>query len=95
MNPKYKSILITAGVLLGIPLMVFLLIVFRDFLNIFFIVILFLTCLGLTSYGLYQVVYEELTERSNLHEQLYHGKSPEVRRWLDFFLDYFGAGELK
>jgi hypothetical protein len=95
MTPKVKTILTVCVIVASFPVLTMLLILFRDYLNIIAIVVLFLTCLGLTVYGLYEVVYEEINRRHKLHEELYFGKSAEVRRWLDFFLDYFGLEELK
>jgi hypothetical protein len=95
MTPKVKSILAVCGIVASFPLLVLLLVLFHDFLYIFIIIVTFFSCLGLTMYGLYEVILEEMTRRSKIHEDLYHGQTPEMRRWLDFFLTYFGDNELK
>jgi hypothetical protein len=95
MTPKVKTILTVCGIVASFPLLALLLILLRDYLNIIAVVILFTSCLGLTGYFLYEEVYEEVTRRQKLHDELYYGKSAEVRRWLDFFLDYFGDEELE
>lgn len=95
MKPQQKSILISFSVVLGLPLTVFLLILFRDFIYLAIFIICCLICLTIGSFAVYEAVHEELTKRSRIHEQLYHGKSPEVRRWLDFFLKYFRLEELR
>ena len=95
MTPKVKTILIVCGIVSFFPISVALLIWLHDFLYLFITVITISSCLVITAYGLYEVVYEEMTRRSRIHEELYHGKSAEVRRWLDFFLKYFGESELK
>lgn len=95
MTPKVKAILTVCGIVIIFPILIILLVLFHDYLNIIAIIILIPACLGLLVVPLYHDVYEELTRRHRMHEELYHGKSAEVRRWLDFFLDYFGDGELK
>ena len=95
MKPEHKSILITSSVVLSFPLTVFLLILFRDFIYLAIFAVTFLASFGIGSYAVYEVIHEEVTRRSRIHEELYHGKSAEVRRWLDFFLKYFGESELK
>ena len=95
MKPEHKSLLLTSSVVLSFPLTVFLLIVFRDFIYVTIFVTTFLASFGIGSYAMYEVIHEEVTRRSRMHEQLYHGKSAEIRRWLDFFLTYFGDKELK
>ena len=95
MSPKVKTILTLCIILIGIPVYATLLVLLRDFINLFIFVVTSLLCLGLTSYGLYEVVFEEMNRRHVMHEQLYHGKSKEVQKWLDFFLDYFGDEELE
>ena len=93
MTPKVKTILTICGIVASFPLLALLLILLRDYLNIIAVIVLFSTCLGLFCYGMYEVLFEEYDRRHNMHEELYHGKSAEVRRWLDFFLDYFGLEE--
>lgn len=95
MKPEHKSLLLTSSVVLLFPLTVFLLIVFRDFIYLTIFIITFLASFSIGSYAVYEVIHEEVTRRSRMHEELYHGKSPEVRRWLDFFLSYFGDKDLK
>ena len=95
MTPKVKTILTVCGIVAMFPILTLLLILLRDYLNIIIIVITFSSCLGIFCYGMYEVLYEEFNRRNRIHEELYHGKSAEVRRWLDFFLTYFGDKELK
>jgi hypothetical protein len=95
MKPEHKSLLLTSSVVLLFPLTVFLLIVFRDFIYLTIFAITFLLSFSIGSYAVYEVIHEEVTRRSRMHEQLYHGKTAEVRRWLDFFLSYFGDKDLK
>jgi hypothetical protein len=95
MKPEQKSLLLTSSVVLLFPLTVFLLIVFRDFIYLTIFAITFLLSFSIGSYAVYEVIQEEVTRRSRMHEQLYHGKTAEVRRWLDFFLSYFGDKDLK
>ena len=95
MKPEHKSLLLTSSVVLLFPLTVFSLIVFRDFIYLTIFAITFLLSFSIGSYAVYEVIHEEVTRRSSMHEQLYHGKTAEVRRWLDFFLSYFGDKDLK
>lgn len=95
MTPKVKTILTVCGIVTIFPILITLLILLHDYLNIIAVVLLFTFCLVLFCYGMYEVFFEEYTRRHLMHEELYHGKSAEVRRWLDFFLDYFGLEELK
>ena len=95
MTPKVKSILTVCGILALFPILTTLLILFHDFLYLFIAITSISSCLGITGYVLYEVVYEEMNKRHVMHEQLYHGRSAEYQRWLDFFLDYFGDEEFK
>ena len=95
MTPKVKTILTVCGIVVMFPILTLLLILLRDYLNIIFIVITFSSCLGIFCYGMYEVLYEEYTKRHKVHEMLYHGKSKEYAKRLDFYLDYFGVGEYK
>jgi hypothetical protein len=95
MTPKVKTILTVCGIVTIFPILTLLLILLRDYLNIISIIILFSACIVLLVVPLYHDIYEELNRRHVIHEQLYYGKSAEVRRWLDFFLDYFGDEELE
>ena len=36
-----------------------------------------------------------MNKRNVIHEDLYYGRSAEVQKFLDFFLDYFGDEEMK
>jgi len=95
MNEKQKTILFVMGTLLSIPFTIWFIVFFRDFLYLIAFVSTTLACIGLTSYGLYEEIYEELTFSHRVHEQLYHGKSKDYAKRLDFFLDYFGDSEYK
>jgi hypothetical protein len=95
MTPKVKTILTVCGIVAIFPILTILLVLLRDYLNIIAVVVLFLTCLGLLVVPLYNDIHEEMNRRHMVHEELYHGKSEEVRKWLDFFLDFFGLEELK
>lgn len=95
MTPKVKTILTVCGIVASFPVLITLLILFRDYLNIIVIFITFSSCIAITCYGLYQEISEELRHRHYVHEMLYHGKSKEYARRLDFYLDYFGVGEYK
>jgi hypothetical protein len=95
MNEKQKSILFVMGTLLSIPFTIWFIVFFRDFLYLFTFIISLVSCIAITAYGLYQIIYEELTIRHRVHEMLYHGKSKEYAKRLDFFLDYFGVSEYK
>ena len=95
MKESHKSLLIVAGTLLSVPLTILFIVLFHDFLYLIAFVSCVLACIGLTGYGLYEEIYEELTFRHHVHEQLYHGKSKDYAKRLDFFLDYFGDSEFK
>ena len=95
MSPKVKTILALCIILISFPALIFLLILLRDFLYLIVFVVTSTLCIGLTGYGLYEVIYEEMNKRHVAHEELYYGRSAEVRRFLDFFLDYFGDEEFK
>jgi len=95
MNEKQKTILFVMGTLLSIPFTIWFIVFFRDFLYLIAFVSTTLACIGLTAYGLYEEIHTEMTFRHRVHEQLYHGKSKEYAKRLDFFLDYFGDSEYK
>jgi hypothetical protein len=95
MTPKVKTVLTVCGIVVLFPAVALLLILLKDFLNLIFVIVLFSSCLGLTTIGLYEVISEEMNRRHVMHEELYYGKSKEVQRWLDFYLDYFGSEELE
>ena len=95
MNEKQKSILFVMGTLLSIPFTIWFIVFFRDFLYLFVFIISSVSCIGITAYGLYKEVHEELSHRHYVHELLYHGKSKEYAKRLDFYLDYFGVSEYK
>jgi hypothetical protein len=95
MNEKQKTILFVMGTLLSIPFTIWFIVFFRDFFYLIAFVSTALACIGLTGYGLYEEIHQELTFRHIIHEQLYHGKSKEYAKRLDFFLDYFGDSEYK
>jgi len=95
MSPKVKTILALCIILISFPALIFLLILLRDFLYLIVFAVTSTLCIGLTGYGLYEVIYEEMNKRHVVHEELYYGRSAEVQRFLDFFLDYFGDEEIK
>lgn len=95
MNEKQKSILFVMGTLLSIPFTIWFIVFFRDFLYLFVFIISSVSCIAIAAYGLYKEIYEELTFRHHVHEMLYHGKSKEYAKRLDFYLDYFGVSEYK
>ena len=83
------------GTLLSIPFTIWFIVFFRDFLYLFVFIISSVSCIAITAYGLYKEIHEELTRHHDIHEFLYHGKSIEYAKRLDFFLDYFGVSEYK
>lgn len=85
MKTSVQSGLIVLG-LLFTPLLVVLL---RDYINIFIVISTFTLSVGLTSYYLYIDIKEELDWKKKQIEMLTHGFDAEKMRFFNFFMNYF------
>jgi len=76
------------GSLIGVPAF---LIYFYDYLNVIVIIVSFTVCFVLTVWNLYHIIYEEISARQKLLDDLYARCHTEMhKKQMKFFIDYFG-----
>jgi hypothetical protein len=92
MNKSHvHTILIMSGIfgsLIGVPAF---LIYFHDYLNALVAIVSSATCLILTGWYMYHTIYEEISARQKLLDDLYSRCHTEMhKKHMKFFIDYFG-----
>ena len=76
------------GSLIGVPAF---LIYFNVYLNAIAAIVSFATCLILTVWYMYHTIYEEISARQKLLDDLYSRCHTEMhKKHMKFFIDYFG-----
>lgn len=91
MNPATKTLLLVAGSVLGIFLVPAVLIMFHDYINAFFAIVLTLACFWLFGYYSYQEFLPEIRRVQLEEEQIIAGfdGDPEKIRFYRGFKKYF------
>lgn len=72
MNPVAKTLLLTMGTILAVFAVPAVLIIFRVYLNVFFAIVLFVTCFVLFGYYMYQELLPEFQQAQLEEEQVMH-----------------------
>ncbi len=87
MNPVAKTLLLTLGTILGVFAIPAVLIVFHDYLNAFFAIVLVLTCFVLFAYYTYQEFLPEFQQAQLEEEQVmarFEGDPEKIRFYRGF-----------
>lgn len=72
MNPVAKTLLLTMGTILAVFAVPAVLIIFRVYLNVFFAIVLFVTCFVLFGYYMYQELLPEFQQAQLEEQQVMH-----------------------
>ena len=72
MNPVAKTLLQTMGTILAVFAVPAVLIIFRVYLNAFFVIVLFMTCFVLFGYYMYQELLPEFQQAQLEEDQVMH-----------------------
>ena len=98
MNPVAKTLLLTLGTILAVFAIPAVLIIFHDYLNAFFAVVLVLTCFVLFAYYTYQEFLPEF-QRAQLEEDeimaRFAGDPEKIRFYRGFKKHFDGDLDLK
>ena len=98
MNPVTKTLLLILGTILAVFAVPAVLIIFRDYLNAFFAVVLVLTCFVLFAYYTYQEFLPEF-QRAQLEEDeimaRFEGDPEKIRFYRGFKKHFDGDLNLK
>jgi hypothetical protein len=90
MNPVAKTLLLTLGTILAVFAVPAVLIICHDYLNVFFAIVLFVTCFVLFGYHTYQEFLPEF-QQAQLEEEIMHrfAGDPEKIRFYRGFKKHF------
>lgn len=91
MNPVTKTLLLTLGTILAVFAVPAVLIVCHEYLNVFFAIVLFVTCFVLFGYYTYQELLPEFRQAQLEEEQVMHrfAGDPEKIRFYRGFKKHF------
>jgi hypothetical protein len=90
MKAKHKAALIVAGVFTALIAAPVLLVLLRDYIYITVILTTFITCLVVTTWGIWEYIYNEIHARDKMIEDLYARCNSEKQRWFTkFYIEYF------
>jgi hypothetical protein len=98
MNPVAKTLLLIMGTILGVFAIPAVLIVFHDYLNAFFAIVLVLTCFVLFAYYTYQEFLPEFQQAQLEEEQVmarFDGDPEKIRFYRGFKKHFDGDLDLK
>ena len=87
MNPVTKTLLLTLGTILAVFAVPAVLIIFHEYLNAFFAIVLVLTCFVLFAYGTYQEFLPEIRQVQLEEEQImarFAGDPEKIRFYRGF-----------
>ena len=87
MNPVTKTLLLILGTILAVFAVPAVLIIFRDYLNAFFAIVLVLTCFVLFAYYTYQEFLPEFQQAQLEEEQIiarFEGNPDKIRFYRGF-----------
>jgi hypothetical protein len=98
MNPVTKTLLLVAGTILAVFAVPAVLIIFRDYLNVFFAVVLVLTCFVLFAYYTYQEFLPEFQQAQLEEDEImarFEGDPEKIRFYRGFKKHFDGELNLK
>ena len=98
MNPVTKTLLLILGTILAVFAVPAVLIIFHDYLNAFFAVVLVLSCFGLFGYYTYQEFLPEFQQAQLEEEQImarFEGNPEKIRFYRAFKKHFDGDLDLK
>ena len=98
MNPVTKTLLLILGTILAVFAVPAVLIIFHDYLNAFFAIVLVLSCFGLFGYYTYQEFLPEFRQAQLEEEQVmarFNGDPEKIRFYRAFKKHFDGDLDLK
>lgn len=98
MNPVTKTLLLILGTIFAVFAIPAVLIVFHEYLNAFFAIVLFVGCFVLFGYCTYQEFFPEI-QRAQLEEEAifhqFHGDKDKIRYYKGFKKHFDGELDLE
>ena len=87
MKATHKTLLIVLGTIASVFIVPATIIIFHEYLNIFFTITTFIACFVLFGYYTYQEIYPELQKKHLEEEQIFHqfnGDKDKIRYYKGF-----------